>query len=570
MLVGSCFSGIAGLEMGFLEEGCEVAFQVEIEPSCQRTLRKHFPDVKLYTDITEVTYERLARDLGPRANVDVLVGGWPCQDISLAGPRTGLAGERSGLFFEFARLAKEITPRWLVAENVPGLLSSWSPVDPTPSDLPEGRDWQVDETHDLGVVVSTLAELGYVGAWRCLDAQHFGVPQRRRRIFFVCHLGAPFTAPAEVLLERDSSVGDSEESEEAWEADAEAIGDGPDELGPEGWAPDVALPLLSNRQGGQRTTDVEGVTFVAQPVFVGSEYGEALARPLTAVPHGQRFDFETENLLVDPRAYTLHADGSTAMTGNGDAEAAFETEVVRSLDSTGGLAANQGGTVILEPPFAVSMRGREEGNVPEVEEGGVVPALRTGQGGSGNPMVVTEEEPFTVHNGDDTLWSQGVAQPVIASKGWPGAVTFRKSQRAHNADDCETWEQDEVANTLNAFENHNDRRTTHAIVEAIPVELRMATRTSGQTGVGTPGAGFGEEGSPSYPVMASPPPAVQQELSVRRLTPLECERLQGFPDGWTEGEADSIRYKQLGNAVAVPCSRWIARRLMEVHRRITA
>lgn len=531
MLVGSCFSGIAGLEMGFLEEGCEVAFQVEIEPSCQRTLRKHFPDVKLYTDITEVTYERLARDLGPRANVDVLVGGWPCQDISLAGPRTGLAGERSGLFFEFARLAKEITPRWLVAENVPGLLSSWSPVDPTPSDLPEGRDWQVDETHDLGVVVSTLAELGYVGAWRCLDAQHFGVPQRRRRIFFVCHLGAPFTAPAEVLLERDSSVGDSEESEEAWEADAEAVGDGPDELGPEGWAPDVALPLLSNRQGGQRTTDVEGVTFVAQPVFVGSEYGEALARPLTAVPHGQRFDFETENLLVDPRAYTLHADGSTAMRGDGDAEAAFETEVVRSLDSTGGLAANQGGTVILE-------------ELPE--------------------------EPFTVHSGDDVLWTQGVAQPVIASKGWPGAVTFRKSQRAHNADDCETWEQDEVANTLNAFENHNDRRTTHAIVEAIPIELRMATRTSGATGVGTPGAGFGEEGDPSYPVMRDPPPAVQQELSVRRLTPLECERLQGFPDGWTEGEADSIRYKQLGNAVAVPCSRWIARRLMEVHRRITA
>jgi site-specific DNA-cytosine methylase len=244
---------------------------------------------------------------------------------------------------------------------------------------------------------------------------------------------------------------------------------------------------------------------------------------------------------------------------------------VRSLDTTGGLAAGQGGTVIVEPepPFAVSMRGREDGNVPEAEPGGVVPALRTGQGGSGNPMVVTEDEPvFTVHNGDDTIWSEGVAQPVIASKGWPGAVTFRKSQRAHDADDCETWEQDDVANTLNAFENHNDRRTTHAIVEPIPVELRMATRTSGATGVGTPGTGFGDEGDPSYPVMASPPPAVQQELSVRRLTPLECERLQGFSDEWTAGQADSVRYKQVGNAVAVPCGRWIARRLIEVHAKI--
>lgn len=483
--VGSVFSGIAGLEWGFVEEGCEVVFQVEIDPACQKTLRRHFPDVKLYSDITEVTYDRLHADLGPRADVDVLVGGWPCQDISLAGTRAGLAGERSGLFFQFARLAKELAPRWLVAENVPGLLSSYSPIEPPPSEVHTGREWEVDETYDLGIVVRTLAEHGYVGAWRCLDAQHFGVPQRRRRIFFVCHLGAPFTAPAEVLLERDSSIGDPAESEEAWEDDAETVGDGPDELGAEGWAPDVALPLLSNRQGGQRTTDVEGVTFVAQPVFVGSEYGEELARPLTAAARGHRYDMETENLLVDPRSY--------------------------------------------------------------------------------------DDEPvYTVHNGDDTCWSEGVAQPVLATKGFPGAVTFRKSRRAHTEDDNETWEQDEVANTLNGYENHNDRRTTHAIVEAVPLELRMATRTSGATGVGTPGTGFGEAGDPSYPVMASPPPAVQQELSVRRLTPLECERLQGFPDGWTDGHPDSVRYKMLGNAVATVVSRWIARRLIDTDRRITA
>jgi site-specific DNA-cytosine methylase len=548
--VGCCFSGIGGLELGFEDAGCEIVFQVEIDPACQRTLKKHWPDTQLYDDITEVTYERLHADLGRRADVDVLVGGWPCQDISLAGRRAGLAGERSGLFFEFARLAKEIAPRWLVAENVPGLLSSWSPVEPTPSEVQAGRDWEVDETHDLGVVISTLAELGYVGAWRCLDAQHFGVPQRRRRIFFVCHLGAPFTAPAEVLLERDCSVGDLAESEEAWEDDAEAVGSGADEAGELGGgeivsaltsahggpddnmaqaghlvpqalgvgsdsSSDVAgtLGATSNGRGWNSDLDRMGALVIDKPVFVGSDFGEDVARPLLAVPNGQRFDMESENLLIEPVAYTVHSANSTAMTGGGDAEAAFETETARSLDTTGGLATNQGGTVVVEPepPFAVSMRGRDEGNVPEVEHDGVVPALRTGQGGSGNPMVVTdssesEETVYTVHNGDDAIWSKDIAQPVIATKGFPGAVTFRKSRRAHTEDDNETWEQDEVANTLNGYENHNDIRTTHAIVEPVPVELRMATRTSGQTGVGTPGTGFGDEGDPSYPVMASPPP----------------------------------------------------------------
>jgi DNA (cytosine-5)-methyltransferase 1 len=455
--VGSLFSGIGGLEKGFADLGCDVVFQVELDAPCREVLARHWPDVKRYDDIREVTYERLKRDLGRRADVDVLVGGWPCQDISLAGPRLGLAGARSGLFYEFARLVAEISPRWLVAENVPGLLTSGCNP-PCPGGCVE--------THggDMGAVIGTLGELGYGYAWRVLDAQHFGVPQRRHRIFIVGHLGAPWTASPAVLLEPDSSPGDPAESDEAWEEDAEALGDGPDELGDEGWTPDLAKPLLSNRQGGQRTTDVEGVTFVAQPV----------AKALVSPDNGPRFDASSENLVVQ------------------------------------------------EPVYAV-------------------------------------------HNGEDVLVSKDVAQPVLATKGFPGAVTFRKSQRAHHADDAETWVEDETANTLNAFENHNAERTTHAIVT--PLDLSQACRTDTATGVGTPGTGIGEPGGPSYPVgYTKAVPAMIQELSVRRLTPLECERLQGFPDGWTDGQSDTARYKQLGNAVAVVCSRWIAKRLLEVDR----
>jgi DNA (cytosine-5)-methyltransferase 1 len=101
-----------------------------------------------------------------RWGIDLLCGGPPCQDVSVAGKRAGLAGARSGLFFEFARIAGVIRPKWLLIENVPGLLTSHS-----------GRDF--------GVVAETLAELGYGVAWRVLDSRYFGVPQRRRRVFIV-------------------------------------------------------------------------------------------------------------------------------------------------------------------------------------------------------------------------------------------------------------------------------------------------------------------------------------------------------------------------------------------------
>lgn len=499
LTVGCLFSGIAGLELGFEQAGFEVVFQVEKDPACLARLAKHWPDVKQYDDVKDVTVERLRADLGPRADVDVLIGGWPCQDISLAGRRAGLAGERSGLFFEFARLVEEIAPRWVVAENVPGLLSSYSPVEPPPDNLEEGREWTVDETNDLGVVIATLTELGYGLAWRVLDAQYFGVPQRRRRVFFVGHLGEPWSAPAEVLFERDSRTGDSAESDEAEPDDACDLGDGVEGDFDEGprvvgvgatSSADVA-GTLGSITGGPRTTDLD----IEDPVVIGSEWESEVARPLLAVPHGSRFDLESENLVIEPRA--------------------------------------------------VSLRGREEGNVAELEPDDVSPALRTGQGGSGNPMVIA-----------------------------PDPVSFRKSRRAHTDDDFETWEEDDTTNTITVadFEG-GSARATQAIVQVMPewgegsdlhmkeidvaptllateeksgdrgvrivhpLDLRQATRTDTRTGVGTPGNGWGDVNDPSYTVTELPPAVV--DMVVRRLTPLECTRLQGFPDDWLVSDADA-------------------------------
>lgn len=164
MRLGSLFSGIGGFEAGAERCGLRTAWQCEIEPFQRRVLAKHWPGVTQYDDVRAVD----PRSVEP---IDLLCGGFPCQDLSVAGKRAGLAGERSGLFWEIVRLADTLRPNWLVLENVPGLLSS-------------------NGGADMATVVGALNDLGYLGAWRVLDAQWFGVAQRRRRVFLVGCLGA--------------------------------------------------------------------------------------------------------------------------------------------------------------------------------------------------------------------------------------------------------------------------------------------------------------------------------------------------------------------------------------------
>lgn len=122
--VGSCFSGIEGFGVGLEQAGgFEVVWQIELDDDAVSVLERHYPNVTRYRDIREVSGYGLPA-------VDVLVGGFPCQDLSVAGARAGLAGERSGLFFEIARLARECAAPWVLLENVPGLASSFSTDNP--------------------------------------------------------------------------------------------------------------------------------------------------------------------------------------------------------------------------------------------------------------------------------------------------------------------------------------------------------------------------------------------------------------------------------------------------------
>jgi DNA (cytosine-5)-methyltransferase 1 len=173
-------SGISAPTMAWKPLGWQALCFAEIEAAPRAVLAHHYPDVPLRGDFTEIE----GTEYGP---VDLLVGGTPCQSFSVAGLRGGLADDRGNLALQFARLAQRARPRWVVWENVPGVLSSNG-----------GRDF--------GAILGALAELGYGLAYRVLDAQHFGVPQRRRRVFVVGHLG-DWRRAAAVLFERHSMSG---------------------------------------------------------------------------------------------------------------------------------------------------------------------------------------------------------------------------------------------------------------------------------------------------------------------------------------------------------------------------
>jgi len=189
LTLGSLFSGIGGFDLGFERVGFKTKWQVEIDKDCRRVLRRHWSKTAIYGDIEELRGYELDR-------VDVICAGVPCQDVSVAGQRAGLAGRRTGLFYEFARILRELRPAWFVFENVPGLFSSNG-----------GRDF-------AEVLRVLMVECGYGVSWRVLDSRYFGVAQRRRRVFVVGRFGRP--CPPEVLFESDGGKGNSAAGQEAW------------------------------------------------------------------------------------------------------------------------------------------------------------------------------------------------------------------------------------------------------------------------------------------------------------------------------------------------------------------
>jgi DNA (cytosine-5)-methyltransferase 1 len=201
MKYGSVCSGVEAASLAWEPLGWQPQWFSEIDKFPSAVLQHHWPDVPNLGDMTSNEFKQKATP------VDLIVGGTPCQSFSVAGLRKGLDDQNGNLALEFCRLIDRATPKWFVWENVPGVLSS-------------------NKGRDFGSIVGAMAEIGYNVAWRILDAQHFGTPQRRRRIFLVGHIGADGREAAAVLFESHSLQGHSAPSREKGQNVAPAVTSG--------------------------------------------------------------------------------------------------------------------------------------------------------------------------------------------------------------------------------------------------------------------------------------------------------------------------------------------------------
>lgn len=190
---GSVCSGIEAATVAWDPLGWKPQWFSEIEPFPSKLLKHYYPNVPNLGDMMKLEKNEIFQ----RSIINLLVGGTPCQSFSLAGLRGGMADVRGNLALEFCRLLIAKRPAWFVWENVPGVFSSFS-------NEAAGEDVEVWETSDFATLLTAFRECGYCCAWRVLDSQHFGVPQRRRRVFVVGHIGNDWRPPFAVLFERES------------------------------------------------------------------------------------------------------------------------------------------------------------------------------------------------------------------------------------------------------------------------------------------------------------------------------------------------------------------------------
>lgn len=281
----SLFSGIEAASVAWESLGWEPVAFAEIDPFPCAVLKERYPNVPNLGDVSEVDWSAIGA-------VDVVVGGSPCQAFSVAGKRKGMLDARGRLMLEYVRAVRDLRPRWLLWENVPGVLSQ-------------------SNGDAFDTLQRELAECGYSLAWRTLDAQFFGVAQRRRRVFLVGHLGGPGGAPAAVLFEPESLRWDSESSREKRQALADearrspqvagfkySAGSAAKGLGYEeestntltaDWHAPAVFGFAQNSRDevrliggdGSLTGDLTATQWAKQQTYV-TQYGEEMAGTLTA------------------------------------------------------------------------------------------------------------------------------------------------------------------------------------------------------------------------------------------------------------------------------------------------
>ena len=584
----SVCSGIEAVSVAWKPLGWQPAMFAEIDPFCCWLLRSryrasrpiHMPSPHDAPDRKEAKRRAAAiRNIvalpadGAIANagdftrigaddvgtIDLLAGGTPCQSFSVAGKRAGLDDPRGNLTIEFARLADRLRPLWVVWENVPGVLS-------------------IDDGRTFGAFLGLLVQLGYGVAYRILDAQYFGVPQRRRRVFVVGCAG-DWRAAAAVLLDEACLSGHPPPRRETRQGIAGGV-----EVGPDGGrftavAPTIdggcregltrnqlGIGILSSTEeishylnaGGMGRQDFETETLIAHSLsadgFDASEDGTGRGVPMIPVAISTAHTKSNGNGFSDDLAHTLES-------GSGSQAVAFAQNTRNEVRLHGGdgkavgaLSARPGVKQQSYVAFSMKNHGADASDV--------APTLR-GMGhdhshpnGGGQVAIAFSQNQSGDVLAGDVMHSLGTSQNATGRNAATVAFTLHGSDGTASAASST-----EVAGSLRTRAPGSiENSSTTAVLQEQPVawtqELTASTDVAGTLQ-------RGGEGGRADGVMTP-------QMAVRRLTPRECERLQGFPDDYTLVEyrgklaADGPRYKALGNSMAVLVMRWIGERIAAV------
>lgn len=564
--MGSLFSGSGGFELASAIFGIEPRWASEIEPLPMLITKKNFPDMPHHGDIRYMNG-------GKVETVTVIAGGSPCQDMSVAGQRAGLDGSRSNLFHEQIRIIKEmrehdrkagrtdkyIRPRFMVWENVPGAFSS-----------NKGKDFQavlqaiVSVTDDTATVPlppkgkwqSAGCIMGdtYSIAWRTLDAQYWGVPQRRKRIYLVADFGGG-TAP-KILFEREGLSRDFAESREAWQRTAGDIKEGTHKAGTE----NIECYDISDRR---RVADKSEVS----PTLTTKMGTGGNNVPIVIETHAQdaRWGISEDN-IVQTLASNMGTGGNVPMIMNEARSVDLRNQRLGDdkAETLHGCGHGSSVATVIEPTaFHITQDPTAfEGKSPCLTQGNP----KTGQATIGVAIPIADKA-TRYKGGGDTRNNDGSANGL--GVGEPGAP----------------------ANTLTAADRHAVAYAMQAFGQYKESEIASAIKAR-------------DFKDSTYLI-------VELEYIIRRLTPLECCRLQGFPDDWTEDIAitepkasvirewmiawaewwrligkdsgiqlpkdakqverwladpasDSGLYKMWGNGIALPCAMFVMEGIAEV------
>ena len=557
MTLGSLFDGIGGFPLAAVHCGGVPVWASEIEPFPMRVTKLRFPDMIHVGDITKLDGAKLPP-------VDVICGGSPCQDLSVAGLRKGLSGERSGLFMDQVRIVKEmraederrgvsddfIRPRYLVWENVPGAFSSANGEDfravieeivhikdstchvPRPD---TGR-WESAGAAILGDQFSL--------AWRVLDAQYWGVAQRRRRIFLVADFGG-LTAP-KILFEQERLPGDPAEGQDQGKGVTAAAGNSSADSGGSRVAEEKQVDIFAvHIDQREETINLNGIS--------GALMATTNLQMQTFVAGGMR-KFESAE---KEECLCLNDQGGERMDVSVDVTATLRAGMSGHPPLVMGIQQGSAGAEET-PDLALTEEAETGGNNYQIlfENHGidarytgpheVAPTMsaRYGTGGNNVPLVSDMPESYCI----------------------AGNIIDREVQNGGNGLGC----QPDISYTLTSADRHAvfSRQRSDEFLQNRVTATQSARQHKDATDlvcepyqntVGT--IGYTDHKGINNQYVSEDKCIVENRKLIRRLTPLECERLQGFPDHWTDipGASDSARYKALGNSVAIPCVDFVLR-----------